>query len=48
MAHFVVDAGLWRMREEFPRAFLRSRLPYLVPAAVPASKYRPPIDRLPI
>ena len=48
MAHFVVDAGLWRMREEFPRAFLRSRLPYLVPAAGPASKYRPPIDRLPI
>jgi hypothetical protein len=31
MAHFVVDAGLWRMRDEFPRAFLRSRLPYLVP-----------------
>jgi hypothetical protein len=33
MAHFVVDAGLWRMREEFPRAFLSARLPYLVPAA---------------
>jgi hypothetical protein len=31
MAHFVIDAGLWRMREEFPRAFLGSRLPYLVP-----------------
>ena len=48
MAHFVVDAGLWRMREEFPRSFLRSRLPYLVPAAGPAANYRPPIDRLPI
>jgi hypothetical protein len=36
MAHFVVDAGLWRMRAEFPRSFLRSRLPFLV---------RPPIDR---
>ncbi len=35
MAHFVVDAGLWRMREEFPRAFLSGRLPYLVPAAPP-------------
>ena len=35
MAHFVIDAGLWRMREAFPRAFLGSRLPYLVPA--PAS-----------
>jgi hypothetical protein len=37
MAHFVVDAGLWRMRDEFPRAFLGGRLPYLVPSgAVPA------------
>jgi hypothetical protein len=32
MAHFVVDAGLWRMREEFPRAFLTARLPFLAPA----------------
>ncbi len=31
MAHFVVDAGLWRMRERFPRSFLASRLPYLLP-----------------
>lgn len=29
-AHFVVDAGLWRLREEFPRAFLSERLPYLL------------------
>ena len=48
MAHFVVDAGLWRMREQFPRSFLRSRLPYLVRAAGSASNHRPPIDRLPI
>jgi hypothetical protein len=47
MAHFVVDAGLWRMREEFPRSFLGSRLPYLVPGAGPAAS-RPPMDRLPI
>jgi hypothetical protein len=33
MAHFVVDAGLWRMREQFPRAFLGSRLPWLIPQA---------------
>ena len=33
MAHFVIDAGLWRLRAEFPRLFLRSRLPYLLPAA---------------
>jgi hypothetical protein len=34
MAHFVVDGGLWRLREPFPRAFLSTRLPFLVaPAA---------------
>jgi hypothetical protein len=32
MAHFVVDTAVWRMREQFPREFLSSRLPYLVPA----------------
>ncbi len=31
MAHFVVDAGLWRMRDRFPRAFLSARVPYLLP-----------------
>jgi hypothetical protein len=30
MAHFVIDAALWRMRDAFPRAFLRSHLPYLM------------------
>ncbi|HKE63323.1 MAG TPA: hypothetical protein VKB59_01595 [Micromonosporaceae bacterium] len=30
MAHFVIDAGLWRLRDEFPRAFLRDSLPYLL------------------
>jgi hypothetical protein len=30
MAHFVVDAGLWRLRDEFPRAFLTARLPFLL------------------
>ncbi len=34
MAHFVVDAGLWRLRDEFPRRFLTERVPYLLrPAA---------------
>jgi hypothetical protein len=47
MAHFVVDAGLWRMREDFPRSFLGSRLPYLVPSGGPTA-LRPPMDRLPI
>jgi hypothetical protein len=31
MAHFVVDAGIWRLRDPFPRAFLSSRLPALLP-----------------
>lgn len=30
MAHFVVDAGLWRFREGFARGFLARRLPYLL------------------
>ena len=32
-AHFVVDAGLWRLRDPFPRAFLARRVPYLMRAA---------------
>jgi hypothetical protein len=31
MTHFVVDAGLWRLRDDFPRSFLRSAVPYLLP-----------------
>jgi hypothetical protein len=38
MAHFVVDAGIWRLRDAFPRAFMRSRIPYLLaPRAASAS-----------
>jgi hypothetical protein len=36
MAHFVIDASLWRLREPFPRAFLTSRAPGLLPARIPA------------
>ena len=32
MAHFVVDAGLWRLRDPFPRVFLARRVPYLMRA----------------
>jgi hypothetical protein len=32
MAHFVVDARLWRLRDPFPRAFLASHVPALLPA----------------
>jgi hypothetical protein len=35
-AHFVIDAGLWRLRDEFPRAFLTQRLPYLLAVPTPA------------
>jgi hypothetical protein len=30
MAHFVIDAGFWRMRDPFSRQFLAHHLPYLV------------------
>jgi len=30
MAHFVIDAGMWRLRDPFPRRFLASHVPYLV------------------
>ena len=30
MAHFVIDAGLWRLRDPFPRRFLSAYVPYLV------------------
>jgi hypothetical protein len=33
MAHLVVDAGLWRLRDPFPRVFLARRVPYLMRAA---------------
>ena len=29
MAHFVIDAGLWRLRDPFPRAFLARRVGWL-------------------
>lgn len=32
MAHFVIDAGFWRMRDAFPRRFLALNAPFLVPA----------------
>jgi hypothetical protein len=30
MAHFVLDAGLWRLRDEFPRRWLGERIPQLL------------------
>jgi hypothetical protein len=38
MAHFVIDAGLWRLRDPFPRAFLASRVPGLVPPGRPETE----------
>ncbi|MCW2930448.1 MAG: hypothetical protein JWM19_1410 [Actinomycetia bacterium] len=41
MAHFVIDAGLWRLRDPFPRRFLASRVPYLLQArGLPPGKVR--------
>jgi hypothetical protein len=42
MSHFVVDAGLWRLRQPFPRTLLASRLPYLV---APGAPRHAPLDR---
>ena len=36
MAHFVIDASLWRLRDPFPRAFVASRVPGLLPAGISA------------
>jgi hypothetical protein len=30
MAHFVIDAALWRLRDEFPRSLLAATVPYLL------------------
>ena len=43
-AHFVIDAGFWRMRDPFPRAFLARHVPWLArpaAAAPPAAAARP-------
>ena len=38
-AHFVIDAGFWRMRDPFPRAFMARHVPGLAPprATAPAA-----------
>jgi hypothetical protein len=33
MAHFVVDAGIWRLRDPFPRRFLSARVPSVLGSA---------------
>jgi hypothetical protein len=39
MAHFVIDAGIWRMRDPLARKFVTENVPFLVPtqAAFPAA-----------
>jgi hypothetical protein len=32
VGHFLLDAGLWRLRDPFPRWWLSQRLPSLLPA----------------
>jgi hypothetical protein len=44
MAHFVIDAGIWRMRDPLARQFVTESVPFLTPA----SAVRLPIDRQPI
>ncbi len=57
MAHFVIDAGIWRMRDPLARQFVTQSLPFLTaspprpqhpPAAELMAAVRRPIDRQPI
>ena len=55
MAHFVIDAGLWRTRDPLARQFITTHLPYLVPpgrrqpaSREPSAGGRMPMDRQPI
>lgn len=41
MAHFVIDAGLWRMRDPLARKFLTAHLPYLVPSRIATAPISP-------
>lgn len=31
MAHFVIDAGIWRLRDEFPKRYIGAAFPFLKP-----------------
>ncbi|HUQ53539.1 MAG TPA: hypothetical protein VM692_15035 [Gammaproteobacteria bacterium] len=49
MAHFVIDAGIWRLRDEFPRRYVGAAFPFLKPrtagvAAVQVCDERPVAD----
>jgi hypothetical protein len=44
MSHFVIDAGLWRMRDPFTKVFMADHVPFLVPARVRGSGH-PVADR---
>ena len=51
MAHFVIDAGIWRMRDPAARKFMTESVPFLTPplaARERAPAVRQPIDRQPI
>jgi hypothetical protein len=43
--HFVVDGGIWRLREPFVHAFLSERIPYLFSSNSLTPPVRLPIDR---
>jgi len=36
MAHFVIDAGIWRLRDPFPRAHIAPAFDFLAFARPPA------------
>jgi len=44
MAHFVIDAALWRLRDPRARRFMSTRLPHLVPPRLPVTVSTSPAD----
>jgi len=44
MAHFVIDAGIWRMRDPLARKFITESVPFLSPALVAAPDAATPVS----
>jgi hypothetical protein len=42
MTHFVIDAGIWRMRDPLARKFITENVPFLRPGMAPRDLAQPP------
>lgn len=45
MAHFVIDAGIWRLRDDFPRRYVGAAMPFMArpPEAHPSANHDRPV-----